>query len=163
MTVSNQNNNSAKGRNSFDITVGDQLVHFFNRNVTPYPTEVSSPSFDLVPVQQRKDLMVNAARMHAKQEYDRIMELVSVLQKQAQDIKKRLEITDLIHSAQYSFQLSHGSVYWLLFDSKDNCSRLSLLGPNDWSTASPAQYNYICQVKWLGDYTWVEVDNEQEQ
>jgi hypothetical protein len=152
--------NLSKGRDSFDITVGNSLVQFFNKNVTPYPTDVGSPKFDLIPIQQQKDIMVNVARMHAQQEYNRIMELVDVLQKQAASIKRRLEITDLVHGAQYSFQISHGSIYWLLFDEKDNCSRLSLLGPNDWSTGVPVQYKYICQVQWLGDYTWVEVENE---
>jgi len=98
-----EHSNSAKGRDSFDITVGGGLVNFFNRNVTPYATESSGPKFDLVPVTKQKDIMVNVARLHAQQEYDRIMELVSVLQKQASQIKRRLEITDLVYSAEYNF------------------------------------------------------------
>ena len=43
-------NNSAKGVESFDVTVGNSLVSFFNRNVSNYPTEVGAPKFDLVPV-----------------------------------------------------------------------------------------------------------------
>jgi len=35
------------------------------------------------------------------------------------------------------------------------------LGPTDWSTGAPADYEYICQVKWLGDYTWIEVTEEE--
>jgi len=91
--------NSAKGRDSFDVNTGNTLVHFINRNVTPYPTEAGSVKFDLVPVESQKDLMVNAARMHAQQEYDRIMELVAVLQRQADDIKRRLDITDMVRAA----------------------------------------------------------------
>lgn len=61
-------NNSAKGRTSYDLKVGDSSVPFFNKNVTPYPTDVGAPSFDLIPVQQQKDLMINHARMYAQQE-----------------------------------------------------------------------------------------------
>jgi hypothetical protein len=156
-------NNSAKGRDSFDATLGNSLVNFFNRNVTPYPTEVGGPKFDLVPVTKQKDIMLNVARLHAQQEYDRIMQLVDVLQKQAQDIKKRLDITDMVHAAKYDFQLYHNNVYWLVYDHRKNFTRLAALGPNDWSTAPPQEYEYICPVKWLGDYTWIELDPQTFQ
>ena len=71
--------NITKGRKSYDSTVGNTVVPFFNRNVTPYPTEAGGPKFELVPVTQQKDIMINNARLFAQQEYDRIMELVAVL------------------------------------------------------------------------------------
>jgi hypothetical protein len=151
-------NNSAKGRTSFDANVGGQIVNFINKNISEYPTEAGSPKFDLVPVTKQKDIMINVARMHAKQEYDRIMELVTVLQRQAADIKKRLDITDMVHSAHYNFQLYHGQTYWLLFDNRKQITRLSLMGPNDWCTGKPTEYEYICRVQWLGDHTWIEVN-----
>ena len=150
--------NVADGVNSYDITVGNTLVAFFNRNVTPYATESSGPKFDLVPVEKQKDIMINVARLHAQQEYDRIMQLVAVLQKQANSIKRRLEITDLVHSAVYQFQVANGNFYWLAFDNRKNHVILTQHGPNDWSTGAPSSYEYIARVKWLGDYTWMEVD-----
>ena len=155
-----EESNSAKGRDSFDVSTGNTLVHFFNRNVTPYATSTLGPTFDLVPVESQKDLMVNAARMHAQQEYDRIMQLVSVLQQQADDIKRRLDITDMVRAAKYEFQTYHGQVYWLVQDTKHNCTRLVHTGPEEWSTGVPEGYQYICQVKWLGDYTWQEVSSK---
>jgi hypothetical protein len=152
-----EDSNTAKGRDSFDVNTGNTLVHFFNRNVTPYPTEAGSVKFDLVPVESQKDLMVNAARMHAQQEYDRIMELVAVLQRQADDIKRRLDITDMVRAARYDFQTYHGQIYWLVQDTRLACTRLVHIGPADWNTGIPVGYQYICQVKWLGDYTWQEV------
>ena len=152
-----EESNTAKGRDSFDVNTGNTLVHFFNRNVTPYPTEAGSVKFDLVPVESQKDLMVNAARMHAQQEYDRIMELVAVLQRQADDIKRRLDITDMVRAAKYDFQTYHGQIYWLVEDTRLSCTRLVHSGPADWCTGVPVGYQYICQVKWLGDYTWQEV------
>lgn len=153
-----ENSNSADGRDSFDITQGNVLVSFFNRNITPYATESSGPKFDLVPVERQKDIMVNTARMHAEQEYNRIMDLVNLLQKQANDIKKRLDITDMVHAAKYEFQTYHGQTYWLVYDSRKDITRLVRHGPNDWSTGAPAEYKYITKIKWLGDYTWTEVE-----
>jgi len=153
-----EKSNLSKGRESFDATVGNSLIQFFNRNVSQYPTEVGGPKFDLVPVTKQKDIMLNVARLHAKQEYDRIMELVEVLQRQAALIKKRLDLTDLVNKAEYQIQLCHGQHYWLCFDHRKNISRLVTLGPNDWYTGPPQEWEYICRIKWLGDYTWLEVD-----
>jgi hypothetical protein len=68
--------NIAKGRDSYDSSFGNVVVPFFNRNITPYPTEAGGPAFDLVPVTRQKDIMLNVARIHAQQEYDRIMNLL---------------------------------------------------------------------------------------
>ena len=99
--------NRAKGRNSHDAKIGSDLVEFINRSVTPYATESSGPKFDLVPVAHQKDIMVNAARMHAQQEYRRIMELVAVLQRQASELERRLDLTDQVRNAKYDFQIYH--------------------------------------------------------
>lgn len=150
--------NSAKGRHSFDANIGGQLVNFVNRNVSPYPTDVGSSQFDLVPVTNQKDLMINTARMHAQQEYDRIMQLVTVLQQQAEDIKRRLEITDMVHAAEYNFKLYPGNYYWLINNTRTKRTELTQLGPSDWSTGSPSYYEYVCCIQWLGDYTWRQID-----
>jgi hypothetical protein len=148
--------NVAKGRVSFDAQVGDSLIPFFNRNVSEYPTEAGGPKFELIPVTQQKDLMVNAARMHAQQEYDRIMQLVAVLQKQAEDIKRRLDLTDQVHAAAYQFKLYPGQYYWLVYDTDIGGTRLCHNGPHDWCTGAPDSYNYIVRIQWLGDCTWRE-------
>jgi hypothetical protein len=159
--MTDKKSNVTDGRESFDITVGNTLVAFFNRNISTYPTEAGAPKFDLVPVEKQKDIMLNVARMHANQEYNRIMELVDVLQKQASDLKRRLDITDMVHAAKYEFQVAHGQIYWLLYDHKKQQTRLIGLGPNDWTAGAPVEWEYITRVKWLGDYTWVEVPEEE--
>ena len=150
--------NSADGRLSYDSTSSGELIQFFNRNVSPYPVDVGGPSFDLIPVEKQKDIMVNVARLHGHQEYNRIMELVAVLQRQADDVRRRLDITDLVHAARYQFQIYHGQCYWLALDHRKGGSILVQTGPDEWATAKPDHYEYICRVKWLGDYTWIEVD-----
>ena len=149
--------NSAKGRTSFDVATGNTLVHFFNRNVTPYATESGGPKFDLIPVEKQKDIMINHARMYAQQEYDRIMELVSVLEKQAQAIKRRLDVTDAVYAAEYQFQIVMGNCYWLVWHKRHEKNLLVINGPKDWSTGIPEDYQYIMQVKYMGDHTWLEV------
>ena len=153
----NKKSNSAKGRDSYDSTSTGGIIPFFNRNITPYPTEAGGPKFDLVPVTQQKDLMINHARMYAQQEYDRIMELVSVLQRQADDIKRRLDVADAVHAAEYQFQVVMGNLYWLVWDVRKQKTLLVMTGPADWNTGAPDSYEYLMQVKYMGDHTWMEI------
>lgn len=149
--------NLAKGRNSFDsVSTTGEIVAFFNRNISPYPTEVGGPKFDLVPVTKQKDIMLNVARLHAQQEYDRIMDLVAVLQNQAAQLKRRLEITDAVHAAEYQFQPYHNHCYWLAYDLKKQKTLLLHHGPGEALVTEGLEY--IAKVKWLGDHTWIEVE-----
>jgi hypothetical protein len=150
--------NLAKGRNSYDAEIDGSIIPFFNRNVTPYATEAGGPKFDLIPVEKQKDIMINHARMYAQQEYDRIMELVSVLEKQAQEIKRRLDVTDAVHAAVYQFQPVMGNCYWLVWDKRKQHILLTQNGPDDWSSSAPEDYEYQTQVKYMGDHTWMEIE-----
>jgi hypothetical protein len=38
---------------------------------------------------------------------------------------------------------------------------LSINGPKDWCTGKPEEYEYIARVKWLGDHTWIEVEDDK--
>jgi hypothetical protein len=152
--------NSAKGRTSYDSTSTGALIPFFNRNVSEYPTEAGGIKFDLVPVTKQKDIMINHARIYAQQEYDRIMQLVNVLENQAQQIKRRLEITDAVHGAHYQFSPVLGNAYWLVWDKRKSKTLLVFHGPDGWSSGPPEDYDYIAHVKYMGDHTWMELDNE---
>jgi len=153
--------NILKGRDSYDSTSTGTLIPFLNRNVTPYATEAGAVKFEMVPVTKQKDLMINHARMFAQQEYDRIMELVTVLEKQAQEIKRRLEVTDAVHGAVYQFQPVMGNIYWLVWDKRKQHTLLTQNGPDGWSSSAPEDYEYMAQVKYMGDHTWLEL-NEKE-
>jgi hypothetical protein len=152
--------NLLKGRNSYDSTSTGTLVPFLNRNVTPYATEAGGPKFDLIPVTEQKDLMINHARMYAQQEYDRIMSLVHVLEEQAEQIRRRLEITDAVHAAEFQFRLVMGNCYWLVWQTRLEKMLLVLTGPTNWNTGAPEDYQYLAQVKYMGDHTWMEIKED---
>jgi hypothetical protein len=152
--------NLLKGRHSYDSTSTGTLVPFLNRNITPYATEAGGPKFDLIPVTEQKDLMINHARMYAQQEYDRIMSLVHVLEEQAEQIRRRLEITDAVHGAEFEFRLVMGNCYWLVWNTRLEKTLLVHTGPTGWSTGAPDDYEYLAQVKYMGDHTWMEIKED---
>jgi hypothetical protein len=64
----------------------------------------------------------------------------------------------IINAAKYEFQVHNGETYWLAHDLNKGGTLLTRHGPDDWACGAPKHYDYICQVKWLGDYTWIEVE-----
>ena len=82
--------NVLKGRNSKDANIGGELVAFINHSSSEYPVEVGAAFFAPVNVQEQKDLDLNVAKEHAKEEYNRIMEMVAILQEQAKKLAREL-------------------------------------------------------------------------
>ena len=67
------------------------------RNSLPYPMELGSPAFAPIDVKKEKDVLYNAGKLHAKQEYDRIMEQVEVLRRQAESLENRIKVSDMMY------------------------------------------------------------------
>ena len=95
-----------------------------------YPMEVGAPVFAPIKVLEEKDKAVNVARQNAKLEYDRIMEQAEVLMKQAKALQARLDATEMVHSAKFSFNPLHGKTYHLYFDSRIGTNVLIQNGPD---------------------------------
>ena len=51
-----------------------------------------------------------------------------------------------------------GNLYWLVWDKRKEKMLLVQTGPNDWSIGVPIDYEYISQVKYMGDHTWLEIE-----
>lgn len=126
--------------------------------------EVGAPRFAPIDILKQKDIMINAARANAEKEYNRIMESVRVLQKQAEALIRRLEITEMVHGAKYSFNPAINKCYWLFKDKKRDYIGLTPIGPGEWILGgTPEDYEYLAHVKFLGDQTWEEVYEESDR
>jgi hypothetical protein len=123
-----------------------------------YPMEVSAPVFAPIQVVAEKDKAVNIARQNAQLEYDRIMEQAAVLVKQAKALQARLDATEMVHAAIFSFNPIHGKIYHLYVDQRTHKNLLIQNGPNEWSCGIPQNWTYSFAVKKLGDSTWAVVE-----
>ena len=126
-----------------------------------YPMEVGAPVFAPIKVTEEKDKAVNVARQNAKQEYERIMEQAEILMKQARALQARLDATELVHRAKFSFNPIHGKIYHLYFDKRNSENILIQSSPSEWSCGIPENWTYSMAVKKLGDSTWALVEDEQ--
>jgi hypothetical protein len=123
-----------------------------------YPMEVSAPVFAPIQVVAEKDKAVNIARQNAQLEYDRIMEQAAVLVKQAKALQARLDATEMVHAATFSFNPIHGKIYHLYVDQRTQKNILIQNGPKEWSCGVPQNWTYSFAVKKLGDSTWAVVE-----
>jgi hypothetical protein len=152
--------NVLKGRNSKDAIIDGQVVAFINRNSSEYPVEVGAGFFAPVQIEKEKDIALNVAKEHAKQEYERIMEMVHILQEQAKQLVDRLDATELVHGAEFGMIVTHSKPYFLYFDSIKNKNILSSISPITWCAGPPYYYKFVASVQKKGDSTWEYIDED---
>jgi hypothetical protein len=158
--------NRAKGVVSKDAVLADLDVTFINRNISEYPVEVGGPAFAPIAVEKEKDISVNVARAHAKQEYERIMEMVHILQEQAKQLVSRLDATELVHGCKFNFLTKHDQTYHVYdcdirYGTVVKQERiLCATGPADWSSGPPDHLVHVASVKKKGDSTWEYIEDD---
>lgn len=93
---------------------------------------------------------------------DNIMEQIRVLARQAEDLKDRRQISEMIYRAKMSFEPLVGDVYYLYDTPKGKV--LSLLSPADFGTKKLAEngYTFFAKAKLLADCTWEILEKAQE-
>jgi len=127
------------------------------RNSLPYPMEIGAPAFSPIPVDKEKDILLNIGKHHAKQEYDRIMEQVEVLKRQADALVNRLGVSEVMHKCVYGIKPYHGKTYYVYFDSYKGQNWLSMIHPRKWCAGPGKNNTFVMAVRMLGDSTWEEV------
>ena len=128
------------------------------RSSLPYPMELGSPAFAPVNVFKEKDIIYNTGKLAAKQEYDRIIELVEVLQRQADDLIKRMEVSDMMYNINLTFKPIHGKIYYVYLDTIKNVHWVSMNHPDSWS-ALGIHHKFVTAVQLMGDSNWQEVES----
>lgn len=129
----------------------------FKKSSVPYALDRGSQSFSLVEVKSKKDQQYNLAIQQAQQEFENLKQIAEVINKQAQQIKDRLEVAEIIYNTEYNFTPVPGSTYWIVEDTEKNIFILCILGPKDWSPNPPQNYKYISEVRYLANGLWDKV------
>jgi len=127
------------------------------RNSLPYPMELASPAFAPIDVKKESDILYNAGKLHAKQEYDRIMEQVEVLRRQAESLERRMKVSDMMHNIPITFRVVHGHIYYVYLNTLKNVHWVSGNHPDSWSTLG-MHHKFVIAVQLMGDSNWCEVE-----
>ncbi len=124
-----------------------------------YPHTVGSIQVLPEDVGKLKSRALAAMREQTVQQLAQIQKQVELLARQANDIRKRVEISEKIYQAQLSFEPFVGNLYHLY--KRDSAYRLLLIGPDEWGKSKKEALEFIASVKLLSDHTWLVVSEDQ--
>ncbi len=86
-----------------------------------------------------------------------IKEQIDLLARQAEEIQKRKEVSEIIYASKMSFKPEINHVYHL-YEKQDESYVLSLISPAEWGRSKSFK-RHIAQVRLLADHTW-RIENE---
>ena len=122
-----------------------------NPHLLPYAHTVSGPVIKPIDKGKVKGLAVTAMYEQTEMQLDQIRAQVELLMQQAQQIHRKVEVSERIYEADMGFKPILGKIYHL-YENKKGKNILSLIGPNEWGKSCP--YTFINSVKMMADHTW---------
>ena len=133
-------------------------IYHKQMSVLPYASSVGSVAIKPTKEGVIKHKALSAMEDQTNMQLNQIRQQIELLAKQAQEIKKRKELSLMIYEAKLSFKPQIGQVYHL-YEKRDNTHILSLVSPQEWGGAGPYK-QFLSSVQLLADHTWIEIGNE---
>lgn len=127
-----------------------------NPGLIAYPHNVGSIAIKPEDEGKLKTRALSAMREQTNKQLLQIHKQVELLAAQANELKKRVEVSEKIYMADLTFEPFVGNVYHLY--KKEEGFKLMLIAPDEWSRGIPSTIEYISSVKLLSDHTWEIVD-----
>lgn len=125
-------------------------------SVLPYASSVGSVAIHPTKEGVIKHKALSAMEEQTNMQLDQIRQQIELLARQAQEIRKRKELSLMIYEASLRFKPQIGHIYHL-YENKDGSYMLSLVAPHEWGNGGPFK-QFISSVRLLADHTWVEVN-----
>jgi hypothetical protein len=117
----------------------------------PYPHTVGSAVIKPIDRGKVTGLAVAAMYEQTEMQLDQIRKQVELLAAQAQEIQRRVEISERIYQVGMNFKPLIGHVYHL-YSRADGSEFLSMVAPAEWGRS--AKIEFQASVKLLADHTW---------
>jgi hypothetical protein len=131
---------------------------FYHKQLMVLPYSSSASGVAIRPTKEGiiKHKALAAMEDQTNMQLNQIKEQVELLMVQANQIKRRKEISMMIYEAKLNFKPQIGQVYHL-YKRNDDSNFLSLVSPKDWGGGAGPYKQFLSSVQLLADHTWVEV------
>lgn len=126
-------------------------------SVLPYASSVGSVAIKPTSEGNIKHKALLAMEQQTEMQLDQIRQQIELLARQAQELRKRKELSLMIYNARLSFSPVIGQTYFM-YQKQDGSYMLSLVSPREWGGGGPFK-QFEGAVKLLADHTWMEVDD----
>ena len=131
-------------------------IYHKQMSVLPYSSSVGSVAIMPTKAGMIKHKALTAMEEQTNMQLDQIRQQIELLARQAQELRKRKELSLMIYESKLNFKPQIGQTYHL-YEKHDNTNLLSLVAPQEWGTHGPFK-QYISSVKLLADHTWMEIN-----
>ena len=132
-------------------------TEIYHKQLSVMPYAASAAGVAIRPTKEGviKHKALWAMEEQTNMQLDQIKQQIELLAKQAQEIRKRKELSLMIYEAKLGFKPQIGHTYHL-YEKNDGNHMLSLVSPGEWGGHGPFK-QFISSVRLLADHTWVEI------
>jgi hypothetical protein len=132
-------------------------IEIYHKQLSVLPYSSSAAGVAVRPTKEGviKHKALSAMEEQTNMQLNQIKEQIELLARQAQEIRKRKELSMMIYDAKITFKPQIGQTYHL-YEKKDSTHVLSLVAPQEWGGNGPFK-QFVASVQLLADHTWREV------
>jgi hypothetical protein len=125
-----------------------------NPGLLPYAHSVGGPPIRPEDKGKIKTRALTAMREQTDKQMMQIQKQVELMMAQANEIKRRVEISEEIYTADMGFEPLVSHVYHLYKRVEDNKNVMMIIGPDEWGKNKRADLSFSASVKLMADHTW---------
>jgi hypothetical protein len=118
----------------------------------PYPHHIGSIVVRAEDQGKIKGRAYSAMQEQTSRQLLQIQKQAELLAAQANEIRRRVEVSEQIYEAKMSFEPFIGHTYHLY--QRANEYVLMMIGPDEWGRSKKPSIEFISSVKLLSDHTW---------
>ncbi len=144
-----------KGMNKKNEPFTNTEIYHKELSVLPYASSAAGVAVRPTGEGVIKHKALSAMEEQTNMQLNQIKEQIELLARQAQEIRKRKELSMIIYDAKISFKPQIGQTYHL-YENKNSIHVLSLVSPQEWGENGPFK-QFVASVQLLADHTWREV------
>ena len=130
-----------------------------NPAIIAYPHHVGSIVVKPEDTGKLKSRALSAMYQQTEAQLQQIQKQVELMLAQANEIKRRIAISEKIYQAKISFEPFVGSTYHLYC--KDDDYLLMMISPDEWGKSKNASLQFVDSVRLLSDHTWEIIGEER--
>ena len=132
-------------------------IEIYHKQLSVLPYSSSAAGVAVRPTKEGviKHKALSAMEEQTNMQLNQIKEQIELLARQAQEIRKRKELSMMIYDAKITFKPQIGQTYHL-YEKNDSTHVLSLVAPQEWGGNGPFK-QFVASVQLLADHTWREV------
>ena len=123
-----------------------------NPGLMAYPHSIGSLMVKPEDVGKLKSRALSAMYEQTNTQLMQIQKQVELMVNQANEIKRRVSISEQVYTAHISFEPFVGSVYHLYNQNDKNF--LMMIGPHEWGRSRKGGMEFVASVRLLSDHTW---------